>query len=99
MDDRNRGSRRAPASRSSSSMLGYPVLGDVLAFDVSELAQGLPESLPDRRIVEDADARDFGRLLRACASHLGREQQTAAPRAADLGAPQGQNWRRPAEHP
>jgi hypothetical protein len=38
----------------------------------------LPEGLPHRRIVQDADARDFDRLLRPCAPHLGREQQTAA---------------------
>ena len=54
------------------------VIGDVLAFDVSELAQGLPEGLPHRRIVEDADARNFGRLLPPRALHLDREQQTAA---------------------
>src|SRR5437764_12365219 len=54
-------------------------IGNVLAFDVSELAQGLPEGLPHRRVVKDADARDFRRLLRPRASHLGREQQAAAP--------------------
>src|SRR5439155_13854695 len=52
-------------------------IGNVLAFDVSELAQGLPEGLPHRRVVEDADARDFGRLLRSCAPHLDREQQAS----------------------
>src|SRR5262249_19790977 len=51
----------------------------VLAFDVSELAQGLPEGLPHRRVVEDADPRDFGRLLPPRALHLDREQQAAAP--------------------
>src|SRR5262249_61556530 len=54
------------------------LIGDVLAFDVSELAQGLPEGLPHRRVVKDADARDFGRLLPPRALHLDREQQTAA---------------------
>jgi len=44
-------------------------------YDVAELAQGLAEGLPHGRIVEDADARDFGRLLRPCTPHLGRKQQ------------------------
>src|SRR6266480_2017306 len=38
-------------------------------------AQGLLEGPPHRRIVEDPDAWDFGRLLPACAPHLAREQQ------------------------
>jgi hypothetical protein len=50
-------------------------IGDVLPFDVSEFVQGLAEGLPHRRIVEDADARDFLRLLGARTPHLGREQQ------------------------
>jgi hypothetical protein len=39
-------------------------IGDVLAFDVAEFAQCLPTGLPHQRIVEDANARDFRRLLR-----------------------------------
>jgi hypothetical protein len=39
----------------------------------------LPEGLPHRRIIKDADPRDFGRLLPPRALHLEREQQTAAP--------------------
>jgi hypothetical protein len=38
-----------------------------------------PSSLPHRRIIDDADARDFGRLLPPRALHLDREQQTAGP--------------------
>ena len=50
--------------------LGHPVgvailEGDVLAFQVAEVAQPLPESVPHRRVVNDTDARDFHRLLRA----------------------------------
>jgi hypothetical protein len=62
-------------------------IGDVLAFDVSEVAQGLPEGLPHRRIVEDADTWDFGRLLPPCAPHLDREQQTAATDQSNELAP------------
>jgi hypothetical protein len=40
--------------------------------------QGLPEGLPHGRIVEDADARDFPRLLRARTPHLDREQQAGS---------------------
>src|SRR5262249_27012286 len=54
------------------------LIGEVLAFDVSELAQGLPEGLPHRRVIKDADARGLGRLLPPRALHLDREQQTAA---------------------
>jgi hypothetical protein len=38
---------------------------DVLAFEIPELAQPLPESVPHRRVVDDADARNFPLLLRA----------------------------------
>jgi len=55
--------RRKPVGRALAVAV---LVGDVLAFDVAELAQGLAEGLPHGRIVEDADARDFSRLLRRC---------------------------------
>jgi hypothetical protein len=43
----------------------------------------LPEGLPHRRIVEDADAQDLLLLLRARTPHLDCEQQ---PEATDQGS-------------
>src|SRR5262249_30290589 len=40
--------------------------GDVLAFEVTEIAQSLTEGVPVERVVDNADARDLPRLLRAC---------------------------------
>jgi hypothetical protein len=39
---------------------------DALAFDVAELAQRLAEAMPHRRVVDDADTRDFLPVLSAC---------------------------------
>src|SRR5262249_42699825 len=41
------------------------VEGDVLAFEVTEIAQPVTEGVPVQRVVDDADARDLPRLLRA----------------------------------
>ena len=50
---------------------------DGLSFDIAGLAQRLPERLPDRSVVDDADARDFlGPLLRT----RGKRQNAARPR-------------------
>src|SRR5262249_20515505 len=38
---------------------------NVLAFQIAEIAQSLPESIPHRRIIDDADARNPSLLLRA----------------------------------
>src|SRR6266540_1758861 len=50
--------------------LGHPVAvpivkGDVLAFEVAEVAQPVPEGVPPGCIVDDSDPRDLRRLLRA----------------------------------
>src|SRR6266446_9225469 len=39
--------------------------GDVLAFEITEIPQPVPESIPPGRVVNDADARDLRWLLRA----------------------------------
>src|SRR5262249_51349254 len=36
----------------------------VLAFQIAEIAQSLPESIPHRRVIDDADARNLSLLLR-----------------------------------
>src|SRR5262249_18993763 len=36
---------------------------NVLAFQIAEIAQSLPESIPHRRIIDDADARNPSLLL------------------------------------
>src|SRR5262245_21842076 len=41
------------------------VEGDVLAFEVTEIAQPVTEGVPVERVVDNADARDVPRLLRA----------------------------------
>jgi hypothetical protein len=48
------------------------LIGDVLPFDVAELAQSLSEGLPHRRIVEDTNARHLRRLLRMRRERPGR---------------------------
>src|SRR5262249_27631250 len=40
------------------------VEGDVLAFEVTEIAQPVTEGVPPGRVINDADARDLPRLLR-----------------------------------
>src|SRR5215831_18264231 len=40
---------------------------DGLALDVAEFAQCLPKGLPHRRVIDDADTRNFCLLLGACA--------------------------------
>jgi hypothetical protein len=37
---------------------------NVLAFKITEIAQPLPENIPHRRIIDDADARNLPLLLR-----------------------------------
>src|SRR5436190_21127018 len=51
------------------------VEGDVAAFEVAEIAQPVSEGVPDGRVVDDANARNFRRLLPARTPHLDREQQ------------------------
>jgi hypothetical protein len=46
-------------------------IGDVLAFDVAQFTQGLPEGPPHRRIIDDADARHFCRVLCPCGERQG----------------------------
>src|SRR2546423_1857710 len=41
------------------------VEGDVLAFEITEIAHPVAEGLPPGRVIEDADTRDLRRLLRA----------------------------------
>src|SRR5262249_3205851 len=42
------------------------VEGDVLAFEVTEIAQPRTEGVPLERVVDNADVRDLPHLLRAC---------------------------------
>src|SRR5262249_41084132 len=51
---------------------------DVLAFEVTEIAQLMTEGVPPGGVIDDANARNFRRLLRARSLHLGRKQQAAA---------------------
>src|SRR5262245_21706138 len=53
------------------------VEGDVLAFEVTEIAQPVTEGVPVERVVDNADARDLPRLLRA------RRERPRSRRAAD----------------
>jgi hypothetical protein len=55
------------------------VEGDVAAFEVAEVSQPVPEGVPMGRVVDDADARDLRRLLRA------RRQRPSDSRAAERG--------------
>jgi hypothetical protein len=51
--------------------------GDVPAFDVAKVAQSLPKGVPPSRGIDDADAWDFRRLLRA------RRERPRGRRAAE----------------
>src|SRR5262245_14444370 len=51
------------------------VEGDVAAFEVAEIAQPVSEGVPDGRVVDDTNARNFRRLLPARTPHLHRKQQ------------------------
>src|SRR5262245_7361762 len=42
------------------------VEGNVLAFQVAEIAQAVPERIPDGRVVDDANTRNLRGLLRRC---------------------------------
>jgi hypothetical protein len=55
------------------------VEGDVLAFEVTEIAQPVTEGVPVERVVDNADAWDLPRLLRA------RRERTRGRRAAERG--------------
>src|SRR5262245_27685976 len=74
------------------------VEGDVLAFHVAEVAQSLTESVPHRRLVNDADPRDFRRLLRPRPE---RPRRRAAEQRDERAAPNVGHglllalWRRP----
>src|SRR5262249_4936460 len=62
--------RRARSVAASASRSGAPIgtaifKRNVLAFQIAEIAQSLPESIPHRRIIDDADARNPSLLLRA----------------------------------
>src|SRR5262249_29366337 len=50
---------------------------NVLAFQIAEIVQALPESIPHRRIIDDADARNPSLLLRA------RRDRPTSRRAAE----------------
>src|SRR5262249_25409753 len=51
------------------------VEGDVGALEVAEIAQSVPEGVPHGRVVDDANARNFRRLLPARTPHRERKQQ------------------------
>src|SRR5438034_5219754 len=51
------------------------VEGDVAAFEVAEIPQPVPEGVSHGRVVDDADAWDFRRLLPARTPHLDCEQE------------------------
>src|SRR6201984_2384762 len=53
------------------------VEGDVLAFEVTEIAQPVTEGVPVERVVDYADARDLPRLLRS------RRERPRRSRAAE----------------
>src|SRR5262249_15001856 len=60
------------------------VEGDVLAFEVTEIAQPVTEGVPVERVIDNADTRDLPRLLRA-----GRERprhHRAAERRDEVAA-------------
>ena len=63
-----------PVSRSGLPSAVRVSKAMVWPIDISGLAQPIPERLPDRSVVDDADARDFPRPL-LCA---GGERRTAA---------------------
>src|SRR5262245_19750395 len=60
------------------------VEGDVLAFEVTEIAQPVTEGVPVERVVDNADARDLPRLLRARRERPGR---CAAEQRDELAPP------------
>src|SRR5262249_25817349 len=53
------------------------VEGDVLAFEVTEIAQSVTEGVPLERVVDNADVRDLPHLLRA------RHERPPCRRAAE----------------
>ena len=57
------------------------ILNDnILTLDIAKTAQSLPEVIPHRRIVDDANARDFVGWRGACAAS-GQALATAPPRS------------------
>jgi len=60
------GRRTSAAAASASRSVAIRIVeGDVLAFEVTEIAQPVTEGVPVERVVDYADARDLPRLLRA----------------------------------
>src|SRR5262245_48771796 len=58
--------RRCGPGESLRHSIGIRIVeGDVLAFEVTEIAQSVTEGVPVERVVDNADARDLPRLLRA----------------------------------
>src|SRR5262249_32361789 len=66
------------------------VEGNVLAFEVTEIAQPVTEGVPVERVVDNADARDLARLLRGRRERPRRraaesEDERASPQLDHLG--------------
>src|SRR5262249_58715269 len=58
--------RRCGPGESLRHSIGIRIVeGDVLAFEVTEIAQSVTEGVPPGRVINDADTRDLPRLLRA----------------------------------
>ena len=59
------GTNMGPTPTETISVAIRIVKGDVLAFEITEIAQPVAEGLPPGRVINDADTRDLPRLLRA----------------------------------
>src|SRR5262249_60234168 len=74
--------RRRPAVGRALAVAVFIVAG--LTLDVAEFAQRLPKALPPRRVIDDADTRNFRALLGACTD---RPYRHAAEQRDELAAP------------
>src|SRR5438128_114228 len=59
------GTNMGPTPTETISVAIRIVKGDVLAFEITEIAQPVAEGLPPGRVINDADTRDLPRLLRS----------------------------------
>src|SRR2546429_6634126 len=71
------GTNMGPTPTETISVAIRIVKGDVLAFEITEIAQPVAEGLPPGRVINDADTRDLPRLLRA------RRERPCGHRAAE----------------
>src|SRR5262245_41498948 len=78
------GDRSRPSARAVLRLMARSNFVDGLTLDVAEFAQRLPKALPPRRVIEDADTRNFRALLGARAD---RPCRHAAEQLDELAAP------------